>query len=358
SDTGAKGKALRIDFDFAHGGGYAVARRDVDLTLPDRYAFVVRLRGECRINNLEIKLVDSTGANVWWCNRRDFVFPRDWMTLTTRKRQISFAWGPIGGGEIRRVNAIEFAITAGQGGKGSVWIDQLELKELPPPSDQPPQAKASSSVRSHEPEKALDGDAKTSWSSGDKDRRPWIVLDFGGERELGGLVLDWAPGRHLNEYAVEIPAEGDAWRMLRTVEGNGGRDYIALPETDASALRIRALEASGGCALFEAKVQPLDWAATYEKFFQAVAADAPRGSYPRAMAGEQSYWTVVGLDRDPDEALMSEDGAIEAGKRGFSIEPFLLLDGKLRTWADVRTTRRLEDDVLPIPTVRWEVDSV
>ncbi|HET9325625.1 MAG TPA: hypothetical protein VFQ05_02510, partial [Candidatus Eisenbacteria bacterium] len=47
SDTGAKGKALRIDFDFAHGGGYAVARRDVDLTLPDRYAFVVRLRGEC-----------------------------------------------------------------------------------------------------------------------------------------------------------------------------------------------------------------------------------------------------------------------------------------------------------------------
>ncbi|HET9326524.1 MAG TPA: coagulation factor 5/8 type domain-containing protein, partial [Candidatus Eisenbacteria bacterium] len=47
-----------------------------------------------------------------------------------------------------------------------------------------------------------------------------------------------------------------------------------------------------------------------------------------------------------------------AGKRGFSIEPFLLLDGKLRTWADVRTTRRLEDDVLPIPTVRWEVDSV
>src|SRR5262249_51941279 len=103
SDAGASGRAMRIDFNFAHGGGYAVAHRAVDLTLPERYALVLKIRGECLPNNLELKLVDSTGANVWWCNRRDFTFAPTWSTLVTRKRQIVFAWGPIGGGEIRRV---------------------------------------------------------------------------------------------------------------------------------------------------------------------------------------------------------------------------------------------------------------
>jgi hypothetical protein len=44
SDEGPGGKAMRIDFDFQKGGGYAVARKSYDIDLPGNYAFV-QLRG-------------------------------------------------------------------------------------------------------------------------------------------------------------------------------------------------------------------------------------------------------------------------------------------------------------------------
>jgi hypothetical protein len=359
SDAGQNGRALRIDFDFKKGGGYAVVHRAVNLTLPDRYAFALTLRGECLRNNLEIKLIDSTGANVWWCNRRDFDYPREWKTVLTRHRQITFAWGPAGGGDIRRVAAIEFAVTAGQGGKGTVWLDQLELRDLPPPSEGPPHARASSSAPGHAAALAVDADSTTAWRSTATDRSPWIELDFGGERELSGLRVDWVPGRHPRRYAVEALAEEGGWRALRTVVGDGGRDWIFLPETEARALRLSAFDApKGGCALAGVAVEPLAWAPTREAFFQKLATESPRGDYPRGISGEQSYWTVVGLDGDEDEGLVSEDGAVEAGKRGFSIEPFLRVDGKLWTWADARIERSLFQNRDPLPSVQWHMDSL
>ena len=60
-------------------------------------------------------------------NTRDFVFTRSWQTVTIRKRHVSFAWGPSGGGDLQRFAALEIAITAGKGGRGSVWIDELTL---------------------------------------------------------------------------------------------------------------------------------------------------------------------------------------------------------------------------------------
>ena len=77
---------------------------------------------------LEFKLVDPTGDNVWWSNNPGYVFGPEWKTFTRKKRQISFAWGPIGGGDMKQVAGIEFAITAGSGGKGTVWIDDFELR--------------------------------------------------------------------------------------------------------------------------------------------------------------------------------------------------------------------------------------
>ena len=38
-ESGVRGRALRVDFDFHGGGGYAVIRREVDLTLPPNYEF-------------------------------------------------------------------------------------------------------------------------------------------------------------------------------------------------------------------------------------------------------------------------------------------------------------------------------
>src|SRR5204862_2478366 len=140
---------------------------------PGNYEFRFAIRGDCRPNDLEFKLIDSTGANVWWCNRRRFEFPRAWTPLGTRKRHIVFAWGPAGGGEIRRVKAIEIAITAGDGGTGSVWLDDFTLRELPPAGTAPPPVRASASSSSragHGADRAVDGDSATSWRGAASDR--------------------------------------------------------------------------------------------------------------------------------------------------------------------------------------------
>jgi hypothetical protein len=93
--------------------------------------------------------------------------------------------------------------------------------------------------------------------------------------------------------------------------------------------------------------------------FEARAKQGRRGLYPRGFSGEQSYWTIVGVDGGSrDSALISEDGAVEIVRGGFSIEPFLIESGKLITWADVTTTQSLRDRYLPMPSVRWAADGL
>ena len=100
-------------------------------------------------------------------------------------------------------------------------------------------------------------------------------------------------------------------------------------------------------------VKPLDWAPTINAFFEQIAKDAPRGSYPRSFSGQQEYWTIVGVDADSEEGLLGEDGALEVGQGAFSIEPFLFVDGKLIAWSGVQASQSLAEGYLPIPTVTW-----
>jgi hypothetical protein len=98
---------------------------------------------------------------------------------------------------------------------------------------------------------------------------------------------------------------------------------------------------------------------TVNAVFESRAKQVRRGLYPRGFSGEQSYWTIVGVDGGSrDSALISEDGAVEIVRGGFSIEPFLIDRGKLITWADVTTTQSLRDRYLPMPSVRWAADGL
>ncbi|NOT33447.1 MAG: coagulation factor 5/8 type domain-containing protein [Candidatus Eisenbacteria bacterium] len=359
-EPGETGNALRVDFDFQKGGGYAVLQRPLALELPPNYRFRVRVKGATAPQTLEFKLLDPSGENVWWKNRRDFVFPRTWETVTTKQRQIEFAWGPAGGGPMKRVAAIEFAITAGSGGKGTVWFDELSFEELAAPSATPPPlaARASSSVAGFAASRAADADSSTAWRSSAQDAAPWLELDLGAEREFGGLKLQWEDANPPGDYDVRLSSDGVAWRTAREVRGgNGGTDWLSLPESEARLIRIatpsskRARARSIGLA--DVSLLALELGASANAFYERIARTAPRGHYPRGMRGEMQFWSVVGSAGGGDESFVSEDGAVDLGTGQPSIEPFLWVDHRLWTWADVRSAQTLRDGRLPIPSVTW-----
>lgn len=351
SDSGHSGKAMRLDFDFQGHGGYAVARKTMRVVLPENYAFTFWIRGEAPVNNLEFKLVDSTGDNVWWRNQRNFTFSRDWRKVTIRKRQVEFAWGPKGGGEAADIASIELAITAGSGGKGSVWIDDFRLESRPPdrPYDLTPTVTSSSESRGHSPRFVLDGDSSSYWTSARSGSDEWLVIDFGQNREFGGLTITWASEAQPTAYSIQLGDDPASER--RALLTNGGRDYLYLPESETRRLKIQMAKSAGRVAIREIVVQPLDWSASLNAFFRNVAHDAPTGAYPRYFADVQTYWTMVGGNGDGRRSLLSQDGAFEPVAGGFSVEPFIRMGSDLMGWAEMTSTQSLGDGYLPIPTV-------
>jgi hypothetical protein len=318
-----EGSATRLDFDFHGHGGYAIARKPVDLDLPPNYQFVMRVRGETAPQDLEFKLIDASGSNVWWLNRRNFTFPREWTTLRTPKRKIEFAWGPAGGGELKHVAAMEVVVTAGSGGKGTVWFEDPVLEPLPPTPTEPVRFTTSS-------------------------------IEFPDKREIGGLTIDWE--REPREWKILVDGVAQASGVLADrggrPEAHTTREHIWLPDIQAKSIRIE------GGQIAAVTVQPPTWAKHANDFASIVARDAPRGAYPRYLIGEQPYWTIVGADGAEEEALVGEDGNVEPFKSGESIEPFLWVSGKRLTWADVTITQSLADGDLPIPSVTWKAGDV
>jgi hypothetical protein len=86
----------------------------------------------------------------------------------------------------------------------------------------------------------------------------------------------------------------------------------------------------------------------------AAAARRTPGSHPRSWLGEPLYWTAVGAPDGEHEALLSDEGALEPRKGGFSIVPYLFAEGARVSARDSVRSQALEDGDLPIPSVVWE----
>jgi len=94
-------------------------------------------------------------------------------------------------------------------------------------------------------------------------------------------------------------------------------------------------------------------ALTPNERISASAKEASPGTYARSWSGEPLYWTVVGAPGSGHAALLSEDGALEPMKGGYSIEPFVWVDSARIAARDTARTRTLEQGELPIPSVAW-----
>src|SRR5438093_951665 len=156
--------------------------------------------------------------------------------------------------------------------------------------------------------------------------------------------------------------DGTPWNALYSATRPGtARSYVYLPHGTSRRLRLRLHEGvdGQGIGIAEIDVRPYEFSRTLDAFFQSIAANEPRGLFPRYLCGEQTYWTSVGSARGGvTQALLNEEGMLEVDRGAFSIEPFLYVDDKLVTWADGSPTQDLEEEFLPIPSSVWRKDGI
>jgi hypothetical protein len=352
---------LRVDIHFVTGGGFGGIRRNMPQDLPANFELAFSIRGDLPPNNLELKLADMSGDNVWWVNRRRFEFPQDWKKVVSRRRHFEFAWGP-SNKPLTRTRSIEIVFASAEGGRGTIYLDDLSFREVSEtkPYTGTPQLTASSNSGDLSLAKAaMDGDLKTAWQSKSDDVAPQLTIDFGVAQTYGGLMLDWDPEQLPESYSVELSDDGKQWSQARLVTAGSARQFLAIPDAEARAMRL-SIKASAGktVALRELEILPLEVSKDENTFAAEVARRMPRGHYPRATCDEGTFWTIIGVPWGEREALISEDGALEVDKRSFSIEPFLWQNGKLHTWADAKTAQSLAEDCVPVPTVTRSYDEL
>jgi len=353
------GGGLCLAYDFAGVSGYAVARRALAFEVPAHYELALRVRGSGGPNDVQLKFVDASGDNVWWVHKPNQVLPATFTDWRVKQRDVAFAWGPTTDKTLRHVAAVELAVSAGKaGGKGEACLEKLNLlpRSAPPATWPQPVATSNKSMPDAGPELAVDGKADSAWRS-PPGAALWQV-DLGAAREFSGLVLRWDTPRRPTDYDVEASDNGKRWTQLRHVrDGEGAADWLYLPDAEARHLRLRIPRSAGkGVALQELQfIAPGAWK-TRDDMRKAAAAEASRGLYPRTYLGEQNYWTLVGVDGGSARSgLMSEDGAVEAGLGGFSIEPTLRVAGEsVLNWANVAQRHSLREGYLPMPSVFWQ----
>ena len=116
---------------------------------------------------------------------------------------------------------------------------------------------------------------------------------------------------------------------------------------------------SKAVGIAEIAVQPYEFSRSLNTFFHAIAADEPRGAFPRYLVGEQTYWTpVASAQGGARPALLNEDGMLEVDAGAFSVEPFLFIGEELVSWAGVAPTQELEHGFLPIPSSVWRKEGI
>lgn len=344
-------RALRLDYDFHGGGGFVVMRREMRFTAPDAFQISCLVHDTFSKNQLEIKWADPGNANVWRYIRPDSKPSKKWTPLRFTEREMPFAWGPAGGGVPSSVGAMEIAIVARAGGKGFVEFSSPKLRNET--AEKPIACRASSHRRNHPPDAVFADDSTPGWQAEPEDSRPFWEADFGRVFRFGGLVINWPKGLPPRCFTLETSPNGRTWtKAFKARRAEGLKSHIPIANGKARFIRLHFVRAS--CAAIERlALRAPSFSATPNIFIHNVAADYPRGWFPRYWLREQSYWTPIGSPQGGVRALINEEGQIETDEAGFSLEPFILHGGRVITWADAKTRPDLEKGGVPVPSVTW-----
>jgi hypothetical protein len=361
-EKGFTGNAVRFDYDFTNGTGYGGIQKLFPIDLPDNYEFSFYVKAESPANNFEIKFIDSTGNNVWWVSNRNYTFPQEWKKIRIKKRHISFAWGPVNDQNLKRIDRVEFTVASFVGGKGTIWIDDLRFEPLPPETHAypAPSVTASSSVKNHPPEFITDQSKVTYWQSRDVKNQE-IVVDFKTRREFGGLKINWLKNYYAKSFDILLSEDGKKWEKVYSVQSNQSEvSFIRLAEAEARYVKIIPGKSNSekGFGIEEITFLEVSSSLTMNDFLIYTAKNSHAGDYPRYFLEQASYWTITGVNNDIKEALINEDGMVEAEKAGFSIEPVIKSGDTLYNWSNVKSIQSMggsrdKGEFDFVPSVIW-----
>jgi len=367
SGNGRSGdEPLALRYDFAGGGGFVVARRELHVELPETWQLRLRIRGEAPANTLEIKLADAAGTSVWRWKREAFAPAADWSELRIPAHEFEFAWGPAGGGTPARIGAIEIAVVAPPGGEGLVEVADLAMTGGA--ALRFSGVEASSCAEHSSAALAADGQPSSAWRSAAGEGPHTLTMSFAEARDVGGMIITWGTDARPRAFRIEILDSDGQWRSDYEATSAGAEvSFVPLAELLARALRIVAFaaDAAVGVAVTQVELRPYGWSRSPSEFLTNVARASRRGAYPRYLLREQILWTPVATPSGGPLGLLSEDGAVEVGEGGFTIEPSLFLESdggadssRWVTWADVEASAHLLVPPLPLAVVRWRHDDV
>ena len=348
--------ALSLNYNFGKVAGYAAMRRSLPINLPDNYEISFYIRGDANPNTFQVKLLDSSGDNVWWYQKIDYAFPKDWQLIRIKKRQIDFAWGPIQDKALKQFSQIEFVVNkTHSGGRGSIQISDLQLRALPSENMPFPAPLVKAGISPNAKPLQMGNNGELDWhSKAGEDGE--IQIDFGRPKEFGALVLQWKDHAFASHYMLDFSDDGARWTTARTVT-NATSEHQALLLTESETRFIR-LRFPGNAKefrhLLSLQIKPLSYGKNANSFLQEQAKLARPGQYPRGFSGQQNYWTIIGNDGGKQTGLMSEDGALELRPGGISLEPFVVIGKQMISWADVKSKQSLQEDYLPLPSVQWQ----
>lgn len=363
-EKGVDGNSIALHYEFIKGTGYCGIQKKIVQRLPANYHFQYMLRGESTDNNLEVKFLDSSRNNVWWHIKRNYSFPKEWKQISTKKRNIEFAWGPADNKNLQDVAYMEFTISSANGGKGTIYFDNLMFEELAVSSVSYTKSKAiqffGSNKRTLIPA-LLDNNPLTTWRSRKGAKEDFIIIDLGMKREIGGFIINW--GKHkpkrllvfLTSKLLDYPPP-----VKDVAASINSANFISLPEAEARFIKLvfTGIDPRVPVEIKDIELKDASFSATPNDFYFTIAQQSPRGDYPRYFSHEASFWTINGVDSDDNEALFSMDGAVEPVRGGYSVEPFISEGRQFYTWADVKKTTSLRDGYLPIPKVTWHTKNI
>lgn len=348
-----EGGGLNLEYDFHEGRGFVALRREVAFALPETFELGFDLKGAGAANDFEFKVADPAGVNVWRHRREGLVLGSEWLGCRICERDLPFAWGPAGGGTPSAVGAVEFVVTAAAGGRGVLeiskpWFEDQSLRL-------PLEVMASSGAGAAS---VLSDESGGHWQADAADAKPWWMVDLGRSHRFGGLLIEWPAAGVPRGFEVQVSSDGQSWSLLRRVaDARGAKNHLATPGAETRFLRL-AFSNAEAASLRCLHLKPDAFSRLPNEFIHHVAADFPRGWFPRYWHREQSYWTVVGTPEGGRRALINEEGLIETDEGAFSIEPFIVSDDGLLTWADVSTRVALPVGGEPMPSVMWRAEGL